>query len=198
MSELRKGNLPGLEQTTNPSKGEEKCQHGRSVYDFCPKCEVNEGEQSELDKAIEEFERALQTNGSPRYQCCWLVLTAAKRSQELQEEHDKEVGEFQNQVRNLIMKMAPTCNPDGAGCESGDWRDFTLSEIGQGMAHVIDKCDELQQQLRDKDELIERLVEVAQRVMKCAHYAGDECECIGPYQKALHLAREQGYGKAGE
>ena len=54
------------------------------------------------------------------------LLSAAKQLGQVEKERDEEIGEFQNQVRDLIMKLAPSCNPDGGGCESGDWRDFTL------------------------------------------------------------------------
>lgn len=59
---------------------------------------------------------------------------------ELESEHDKSIGEFQNKVKNLIDELTGS-NVDGAGCDSGDWRDFTLSEISQGFAHVVDKRD---------------------------------------------------------
>lgn len=73
------------------------------------------------------------------------------------DEHDREVGKFQNDVKNLIDDLSGS-NVDGGGCDSGDWRDFTLAEIGQGIAFVKDKLDDHKHKagmMRDKvDNLI--------------------------------------------
>ena len=53
-------------------------------------------------------------------------------------ELEAQIGEFQTRAKELIDKMTGS-NVDGGGCDSGDWRDFTLSEISQGISHVIDK-----------------------------------------------------------
>lgn len=70
------------------------------------------------------------------------------------EENDKEIGEFQNQVKQKLDAMTGS-NVDGAGCDSGDWRDFTLCEISQGVAHVIDERDLLKAAIVKKDEALE-------------------------------------------
>lgn len=56
---------------------------------------------------------------------------------------DEAIGEFQNQVRNLMVAFVDASGGrgyqiDGGGCDSGDWRDLTLSEIKQGLAMVAD------------------------------------------------------------
>ena len=54
---------------------------------------------------------------------------------EIEKEHDEEIGEFQNDAKALIDELTGA-NVDGAGCDSGDWRDLTLTEIRQGIGHV--------------------------------------------------------------
>jgi len=62
---------------------------------------------------------------------------------------DKEIGEFQDDVRNLLMErlgklgVQDPGSIDGGGGDSGDWRDFTMCEIGQALdmigEHMV-KC----------------------------------------------------------
>jgi len=135
----------------------------------------------ELQKAIEEME-ALKIHAlhQPNCKCprC-VVVHAAKQLADIQRglvENDTEIGEFQNMARDLIMEMVPGCNPDGEGCESGDWRDFTLAEIAQGIAYFIDERDSLKQNN-------ERMREVLQRI-------ATEWPCDGPSNQNL-LARQK-------
>lgn len=122
--------------------------------------------QTELEKAIEYVNRHCYCTKDAVLMCMYCrVTSAARRAQEVERErdeaerlHDEEIGEFQNKVKNLIDKMADS-NVDGGGCESGDWRDFTLSEIGQGMAHVIDERDDLKHQLSSAQEALKLAVE---------------------------------------
>lgn len=66
---------------------------------------------------------------------------------------DKEIGEFQDDARAVMAEALdsvgiPGYRIDGGGCDSGDWRDFTLSEIGQGMGMATEKIEELREILR--------------------------------------------------
>lgn len=117
-------------------------------------------------------------------------LNEAKK--ELQE-HDKEIGEFQNNVKILIDELADS-NVDGAGCDSGDWRDFTLSEIGQGLGHVIDLHEETKKQLTASRELNQKLVELI-NTLPCLKYITNapDCECASCVLK--RTVRSQGFGK---
>src|SRR6267378_2519066 len=49
---------------------------------------------------------------------------------------DDEIAEFQQQVYSLCEKFYPEV--DGGGTDSGDWRDFTLSEIRQTLNHLAE------------------------------------------------------------
>lgn len=131
-------------------------------------------EKQQLEKAINWLQ--IRVEDTPFPQWTKLILDAAKRVPELEQqvetlqkqleekekEHDEEVCEFQNKVKNLIDGMANS-NVDGGGCESGDWCDFTLSEIGQGLAHVIDERDELKKQNAKLESRLKEVEEVAER-----------------------------------
>lgn len=127
--------------------------------------------QTELEKAIEYVNRHCYCTKDAVLMCMYCrVTSAARRAQEVERErdeaerlHDEEIGEFQNKVKNLIDKMADS-NVDGGGCESGDWRDFTLSEIGQGMAHVIDERDDLKHQLSSTREALKLAAEALHKI----------------------------------
>lgn len=52
---------------------------------------------------------------------------------------DEEIGEFQNDVRSLVIELsgAPDDAIDGKGSDAG-WQEFTLAEIAQGFAFLKD------------------------------------------------------------
>lgn len=65
-------------------------------------------------------------------------------------EHDIEIGEFQQKVYDLCCEYAKGI--DGAGSDSGDWRDFTLAEIGQCISQIVDERDTLQTKLDEANK----------------------------------------------
>lgn len=60
-----------------------------------------------------------------------MITPEDKAAAEAYADLDKEIGEFQNQVRHLVIEKsgAPDNRIDGSGVDSGDWRDLTLCEI---------------------------------------------------------------------
>ena len=57
---------------------------------------------------------------------------------------DKELRRWQDAIRDKLIDLgAPDWKIDGAGCDSGDPLDFTLTEIGQGVGYFIDQLEEL-------------------------------------------------------
>lgn len=54
---------------------------------------------------------------------------------------DKELGRWQDAIREHVIKItgAPDYSIDGAGCDSGDPLDLSLTEISQGVNFLIDK-----------------------------------------------------------
>lgn len=107
----------------------------------------------ELRKAVAMLEEGMWSFAPSNQEAIRLLIkysntvpSLQQRGSQLEKEHDEEIGEFQNKAKNLIDSMAGS-NVDGGGSESGDWRDFTLSEIGQGLAHVIDQRDELKKRV---------------------------------------------------
>ncbi len=61
---------------------------------------------------------------------------------------NKEIGEFQNDVLTVLLETLDeegieNANIDGGGCDSGDWRDFTLSEIRQGLNRLVEHSHEI-------------------------------------------------------
>lgn len=52
------------------------------------------------------------------------------------------IAEFQDDVRDMILSILEEAqipgDIDGGGCDSSDWRDFTLDEIRQGFNRVLD------------------------------------------------------------
>jgi len=82
----------------------------------------------------------------------------------MEKDHDAEIGEFQNEVRNLVIKLsgAPCDAIDGKGSDAG-WQEFTLCEIGQGFSFLKEELERCQKQIgscsvcgyiawRDRDE----------------------------------------------
>lgn len=104
-----------------------------------------------------ESERALWEEGCRRNEECYKaavrkqdeqrlkILELTKERDEARESHDKEIGEFQDEARALILKMtgAPENTIDGKGSDAG-WQEFTLAEIGQGIAYLKDKLEAAQ------------------------------------------------------
>ena len=61
---------------------------------------------------------------------------------------------WQKAIYDKVRELSGTDNIDGAGCDSGDPLDFTLSEISQGFVHVINERDDRIAEL----ETIERAI----------------------------------------
>ena|SRR5881394_334498 len=61
---------------------------------------------------------------------------------------DKEIADFQNRVRDLVIELsgAPDYIIDGGGSDGG-WQEFTLAEIGQGLSYMADKIAKLESAL---------------------------------------------------
>lgn len=68
-------------------------------------------------------------------------------------EHDKEIGAFQNEVRELVIKLsgAPDDMIDGKRSDAG-WQEFLLDEISQGFAFIINRHQEALELIRDSEE----------------------------------------------
>lgn len=66
-----------------------------------------------------------------------------------EKDQGKLIGEHQNNIRARIVAAAKDAdiegadNIDGAGCDSGDWRDFTESEVGQGLSLFTERVSAL-------------------------------------------------------
>lgn len=65
-----------------------------------------------------------------------------------------EQGRWQNEIRNKIIELAkcPDSVIDGAGCDSGDPLDFTLTEITQGFNFVSEQLTAAQQRAEKAEE----------------------------------------------
>lgn len=73
-----------------------------------------------------------------------LASQVSAEKETLEDEHDKELGRWQEAIRDLVIKVsgAPDSEIDGGG-DSGDPLDLSLAEITQGLNFVIDQLDEL-------------------------------------------------------
>ena len=64
---------------------------------------------------------------------------------------DEDVREFQEQVRDKFLAEMDVLklkgDIDGGGCDSGDWRDFTLCEIQQGINVLSEAVSDLRKQV---------------------------------------------------
>lgn len=58
---------------------------------------------------------------------------------------NQDIGEHQDAVRDYLLEacreMGADGDIDGGGCDSGDWRDFTMSELEQGIGIIMDWHD---------------------------------------------------------
>lgn len=59
---------------------------------------------------------------------------------------DLDIRRGQDAIREIILKFCPTANIDGAGCDSGDWVDFTVEEVRQGLQFQKDEIAKLKQE----------------------------------------------------
>ena len=69
------------------------------------------------------------------------------RNEQLEAEMDGEQARWQKAIYDLLCRLTKGIehlNIDGAGCDSGDPLDFTLSEISQAIGAVIDQREQLE------------------------------------------------------
>lgn len=78
--------------------------------------------------------------------------------------HDKEIGEFQDEVRNFVIERtgAPENLIDGKGSDSG-WQEFTLAEIGQGVAFLKGKLAQVEAELAKEITLVDDMIDLRRR-----------------------------------
>lgn len=74
-----------------------------------------------------------------------------------EERADIEAGRAQDAIYKLIQSHVPKPDLiDGGGCDSGDWLDLTLSEIGQGIAQLREQTEVAESEhdtaLRERDQ----------------------------------------------
>ena len=72
--------------------------------------------------------------------------------------HIDEIGAFQNEVRDLVIKCsgAPDYTIDGAGSDNS-WQEFTLAEIGQGFSYMDNKIAKIEAALNNTQAIINSL-----------------------------------------
>lgn len=56
------------------------------------------------------------------------------------EAHGAEIRRWQDAIRDKLLSQCPQANIDGAGCDSGDPLEFTLTEINQAFTHLDNKA----------------------------------------------------------
>lgn len=126
------------------------CKHDpywRGIYGTCQACR-SENAERERDEAIKY--------GKGQHVALGICIEERDELKRRLENNDKEIGKFQNDVKNLLDEKTGS-NVDGAGSDSGDWRDFTLSEISQGLAVVAEQRDQLRVELAAAKEQLEAL-----------------------------------------
>jgi len=61
------------------------------------------------------------------------------------------IGDFPDRLRDFLLgemeRLGIKGDIDGGGCDSGDWRDFVMSELRQGVGHLTDRLADLRAQL---------------------------------------------------
>ncbi len=64
---------------------------------------------------------------------------------------DEIVGDFPDRLRNFFLyemeRLGVKGDIDGGGCDSGDWRDFVMSEARQGIGHLTDEIVRLRSEV---------------------------------------------------
>jgi hypothetical protein len=94
-----------------------------------------------------------------------------------EKEHDEEIGEFQQQAYALICRLSGK-DVDGAGSDAG-WQEFTLAEISEGLAHVIERAEQA-------EKLAVKLRSGWSRVRDLAMAGHGPTECF-TFQEAVRL-----------
>lgn len=106
-------------------------------------CDLPATETMDIEGAFEQLrdiaDKALKTVKEASDDSTRLAPQMARQG-----ELDKELRRWQEEIRDYVIQQsgAPDSKIDGAGCESGDLLDFTLTEIGQGLTFLNDQlCD---------------------------------------------------------
>lgn len=74
---------------------------------------------------------------------------------EKEKAHNEEMGRWQQEIYKLVMELSGNYEIDGAGCDSGDPLDFTLSEISQGFNFLKDQFAEAQKEINHWQSVVE-------------------------------------------
>jgi hypothetical protein len=65
------------------------------------------------------------------------------------ENDEGAVRDFPDKLRNFLLgemeRLGVKGDIDGAGCDSGDWHDFAMSELRQGVGHITDALVDLRE-----------------------------------------------------
>lgn len=85
-----------------------------------------------------------------------------------QEETDKEAGRWQDAIRETVIRVGevPDDLVDGAGCDSGDPLDVSLSEICQGLNYIAEQRDSARATLARAEACVEALREIATEIQQ--------------------------------
>jgi hypothetical protein len=131
-----------------------------------------------ISKSASESARNLAVALVPPWQApdglLWDVNKAAEQigltiQSAIDTEIDTEQGRWQETIYNLVTKETGQLHPppmiDGAGCDSGDPLDFTLSEIQQAIGAWEDHAAKLHTARQKDAEMIVRLMKQADELM---------------------------------
>lgn len=92
------------------------------------------------------FACAVVESDWPEYEPTWGAIQRRMEGrptllEEKEAEFDTELGRWQQAIYELVKECSGADSEiDGAGCDSGDPLDFTLTEIQQGFAHIQNRC----------------------------------------------------------
>jgi hypothetical protein len=90
---------------------------------------------------------------------------------EAEAKHDAEIRHWQDAIRDHVIKLSGRRYIDGAGSDSGDPLDFTLTEISQGIIHAIDQRDEA---VKAREEVAAKVAGVREQLRKAGWVAADD------------------------
>lgn len=117
------------------------------------------------------------------------------------EKDDRPIAEFQDDVRDTLIEglrelgIKNADQIDGGGCDSGDWRDFTLAEIRQAFVILSDRdydrgyAEEEARLKAADDKLLAGPTNVVDAAAVVAHYEASLDRC-GPHADRVQVMRD--------
>ncbi len=124
------------------------------------------GKRTEVERQLRRVQSAHQVQATALGSVMEEIESLRQRLNDAQMQincRDNEIGAFQDSARDVMVAALnaaglPGFRIDGGGSDSGDWRDFTMAEIRQGIWMATEAVDDLHKQLAAKEASLSEVI----------------------------------------